>query len=176
MTWNISINLKFTSSVCIFSVSGSNTSVLVSQSAIRKHHITCVAQTAGVCFLTALEAGSPRSQCWQVRFHPNAPSLGVQLRTFLPSAHMLFRKSSLSSCCYKAPTLLDESPLNLNYCLKALSPDIVTLWSTVSTHGFGKGHNSVRNTSLSYSFAMFPSSLWPVIFFKLILIMVKVKN
>ena len=102
----------------------------------------------GIYWLTVLEAGSPRSRCWQVWFLPR-PLPGLQMAVFLPCAHVAFslcipgvslcvqisfckniRQTGLGPTNMTHLTFFFLDSFNLNYLFKALSPNTVTIWCT----------------------------------------------
>ena len=100
-------------------------------------------------FPTVSKAGSPRSEGGQVRFYPESSSLGFRVAALLFCAHMVSslclhgeRRISLSLPLVTRPTIFIGlgftlmNSFNLNYLLKGLSPNIVTLGVKVSTHKF----------------------------------------
>lgn len=107
-----------------------------------------------------LETGSPRSRCWQDRFHSEACSFGFQETTWSRCVYMGFswcvsRERGLSLPLVIRPlVLLNQdptlmTPFHLNFLLKDLSPN-----SYIGGLGF-QYMNFLRNTVQSIALSEF---------------------
>lgn len=78
---------QFSQSCSLTPLSEGELASVLAQTIITKDH-RLVASTTAICFSEFWRVQSPRSRCWQRRFHSEAPSLGCQAAATSLCAHV----------------------------------------------------------------------------------------